>query len=108
MGNLGSLASTRETEHEYQVRTCDCTAIMNQAKVFPVVLLASLSGGCSVLSVADAGVTVAANAVKLGANLVGGVSDLARPAWSDSARSSGLNQTSGIALVGSQSTSRAR
>ena len=30
------------------------------------------------MHVADAGVTVAANAVKLGANLVGGVSDLAR------------------------------
>ncbi len=51
---------------------------MNQTKVLPLVLLAGLSASCSVLSVADAGVTVAANTVKLGANLVGGVSDLAR------------------------------
>jgi len=34
--------------------------------------------GCSVLSVADAGIAVAANTVKLGANLVGAVSDVAR------------------------------
>jgi len=40
--------------------------------------LASLSTACSVLSVADAGVTVAANTVKLGANLVGAASDVAR------------------------------
>jgi transposase len=33
---------------------------------------------------------------------------LARSAWSNSARSSGRNQTSGIAPAGSQSTSRAR
>lgn len=30
------------------------------------------------MSVADAGVTVAANAVKTGANVIGGVSDVAR------------------------------
>lgn len=46
-----------------------------------VAFLAVLSGcltGCSVLSVADAGVTVAANTVKVGANLVGAASDVAR------------------------------
>jgi hypothetical protein len=41
-------------------------------------LLAVLCGGCSAVSVADAGVTVAANAVKVGANVVGGVSDVVR------------------------------
>jgi hypothetical protein len=50
---------------------------MNPTLVLAVVPLAFLSG-CSVLSVADAGVTVVANTVKLGANLVGAVSDVAR------------------------------
>jgi hypothetical protein len=51
---------------------------MNRAMVLAVVLLACLCGGCAVVSVADAGVSVAANAVKVGANVVGGVSDVAR------------------------------
>lgn len=41
-------------------------------------LLAALCSGCSAISVADAGVSVAANAVKVGANVVGGASDVAR------------------------------
>ena len=51
---------------------------MRPASVLLIVLLAAPCGGCAVVSVADAGVTVAANAVKVGANVVGGVSDVAR------------------------------
>jgi hypothetical protein len=45
--------------------------------LFGLLLLASC-GGCSTVSVADAGVTVAANAVRTGANVIGGVGDVAR------------------------------
>ena len=46
--------------------------------VFAVVLPVACLSGCSALSVADAGVTAAANTVKLGANVVVAVSDVAR------------------------------
>jgi hypothetical protein len=44
----------------------------------PVVLLACLSGGCAVVAVTDAAITVAATVVKVGANVVGGATDIAR------------------------------
>jgi hypothetical protein len=46
--------------------------------VVPVVLLACLSGGCAVVAVTDAVVTVAATTVKVGADAVGIVADVAR------------------------------
>jgi hypothetical protein len=51
---------------------------MRPASCFLMLVLAGSCGACAVVSVADAGVTVAANAVKVGANVVGGVSDVAR------------------------------
>ena len=51
---------------------------MNRGLILLPLLLAGLCGGCAALSVADAGVTVAANAARVGANVVGGVSDVAR------------------------------
>lgn len=44
----------------------------------PVALLACLSGGCAVVAVTDAVVTVAATTVKVGADAVGMVADVAR------------------------------
>ena len=51
---------------------------MINAKAAAVVLLACLSGGCAVVAVADVAVTVAATAVRVGANAVGMASDVAR------------------------------
>jgi hypothetical protein len=42
------------------------------------VSFACLAGGCSVMAVTDAAVSVAATTVKVTANVVGGVTDLAR------------------------------
>ena len=54
---------------------------MNRTLALPVVLVACLSGGCAVVAVTDAAVTIAATvavtAVKVGANAVGAVSDVA-------------------------------
>jgi len=68
------------------------------AMVYGLVLVAGLLGGCSALSVADAGVTVAANTVKLGANLVGVASDVARAGASvaGNAVSLGANVAGGV------------
>jgi hypothetical protein len=44
----------------------------------PAALLACLSGGCAITTVADTAVTVAATTVKVGANVVGAASDVAR------------------------------
>lgn len=44
----------------------------------PAALLAGLSGGCAITTIADTAVTVAATTVKAGANVVGAASDVAR------------------------------
>ena len=53
---------------------------VSHAWVVPVVLLAGLSGGCAVVTVADAAVSVAATvvttAVKVGATVVNGAVDV--------------------------------
>jgi len=46
--------------------------------VLPVLLISCLSGGCAVVAVTDAAVTVAATTVKVGADVVGGAADVAR------------------------------
>jgi len=73
------------------------------AEACGVVVLACLAGGCSALSVADAGVTVAANTVKVGANLVGAVSDVARAGVSVAADTVrlGANVAGGVSDVAS-------
>ena len=71
--------------------------------VFPVVLSLACLSGCSVLFVADAGVTVAANTVKLGANVVGAASDVARAGVSvaSNAVSLSANVAGGVSNVAS-------
>jgi len=44
----------------------------------PTALLACLSGGCAITTVADTAVTIATTTVKVGANVVGTASDVAR------------------------------
>lgn len=51
---------------------------MKRAITIHAVFLAGLCGGCSVMAVTDAAVTVAATTVKVGANIVGGAVDIAR------------------------------
>ena len=55
---------------------------MHHAIAIPVVLLAGLSGGCAVVTVANTAVavagTVAVTAINVGANVVGGAVDVAR------------------------------
>jgi len=51
---------------------------VNHTMAVPVVLLACLSGGCAVVAVTDAVVTVAATTVKVGAVAVGMAADVAR------------------------------
>ena len=55
----------------------------NGTRVRPAITIASviialLTGGCAVVAVTDAAVSVAATAVKIGANVVGGAVDVAR------------------------------
>ncbi|CAN0358427.1 unnamed protein product, partial [Phaeothamnion confervicola] len=44
----------------------------------PAALLATLTGGCAIATVADTAVTVVATTAKVGANVVGAASDVAR------------------------------
>ena len=71
--------------------------------VFPVVLSLACLAGCSVLSVADAGISLAANTVKLGANVVGAVSDVASAGVSvaSNAVSLSANVAGGVSNVAS-------
>ena len=55
----------------------------NGTRVRPAIAIASviislLTGGCAVVAVTDAAVSVAATVVKVGANVVGGAVDVAR------------------------------
>ena len=55
----------------------------NGTRVRPAITIASviialLTGGCAVVAVTDAAVSVAATVVKVGANVVGGAVDVAR------------------------------
>ena len=57
--------------------------IANGARARPAiatasVIIALLTGGCAVVAVTDAAVSVAATVVKVGANVVGGAVDVAR------------------------------
>ena len=61
----------------------DAEVTANTARVRPAiaiagVMIALLTGGCAVVAVTDAAVSVAATAVKIGANVVGGAVDVAR------------------------------
>jgi hypothetical protein len=54
------------------------TTAMRPALTAASMLLAISTGGCAVVAVTDAAVAVAATAVKVGANVVGGTVDVAR------------------------------
>ena len=61
----------------------EAEATANGARARPAIAMASviivlLTGGCAVVAVTDAAVSVAATAVKIGANVVGGAVDVAR------------------------------
>ena len=47
-------------------------------RAIAIALLAGLTGGCAVVAVTDAAVSVAATTVKIGANVVGATVDAAR------------------------------